>query len=155
MKRKKTGSSVIELAMCSAVIAVITVVCVDLAIVVFGTSVHDRACREATRAASKGSTKTTAIALAQAALAAGQTDGSYVSQPSFTDSDMTFNDFGGSPKPDELPTVTLTTHSQIKLPADINFFTASLGVQNGKFDSAVKYVFPLTNIQVPIPSEAP
>lgn len=152
MRRNRCGSTVIELAVTCVTLTVITLLCVDMSVVIFGTCEHDRCCREATRAASKAADQPTAMLMAQAALSASHTDGVYVTQPTFQASDMNFQNYGGSPLPNQVPTVTLTTHSTIKIPANIRFMQSSLFGNNGSINSTMTYVFPLTNVQAPVPS---
>jgi hypothetical protein len=153
--RSCKGSHVIELASTSLIMAVLVVMCIDVATIVFGTTVHNRACREACRAAAQGNDQQRAISLARAILSASRTDGYYLSQPTFTDSECDYNDYGGNPQPDEIPTVTLTTHADIKLPAGASFAGALLGAPDGVIHSSCNYTFPIMNYQQPVPPSGP
>jgi hypothetical protein len=150
--RSASGSNVIELAASSLIMAVLTVMCIDVGTVVFGTIVHNRACQQACRASAQGNDAPRAISLARAALSASRTDGHFLTQPTFTDPELVYNDYNGNPAPTEVPTVTLTTHADIKLPAGASFAGAILGAPDGVIKSTCNYTYPIMNFQQKIPA---
>jgi hypothetical protein len=149
--RSASGSNVIELASTSLIMAVMTVMCIDVGTVVFGTITHNRACQQACRAAAQGNDSTRAISLARAVLKASATDGYFLSNPTFTDNELVYNDYNGQPTPTEVPTVTLTTHADIRLPAGASFAGALLGAPDGVIHSACNYTYPIMNFQQKVP----
>ncbi len=155
LKRSRRGSNIIELASTCLVLTVATILSVDVGTIIFGTIVHNRVCREAARAASVANSQKRAVAIARATLAACQSDGNFLSPITFTDPELQYQDFGGTPKPDEVPIVTLTTHCKIRLPAGVSFCSAVFGATGDQLPSACNYTFPITNYQVPVPASGP
>jgi hypothetical protein len=149
--RSSKGSHVIELASVSLILAVVTIMALDIGVIVFGTVVHNRACREACRAAAQANGHERATKLARGILNAGRNESPYMTTVRFENWELDYNDYGGNPQPDEQPTVTLTTHCDIRIPAGASFCGALLGAPNGVIKSSCNYTFPIMNYQVPIP----
>jgi hypothetical protein len=84
-------------------------------------------------------------------LSASSTDGHFLTQPTFTDPELVYNDYNGTPAPTQVPTVTLTTHADIKLPAGASFAGAILGAPGGVIHSTCNYTYPIMNFQQKMP----
>lgn len=122
---RTNGHSMIELAMLSVLFVVMAVFCLDIGFVIMGSQMNDAACRDAARAAAQGNDYATSLRLAQAALASHRPDGYFVTQPTLDTSGFEYEDFSGSPPPDTSPFVTVTTATNVRIPAPIFFMGAS------------------------------
>jgi hypothetical protein len=153
MKRHTAkGSGLVEFACSICVLSVITLLCLNVCILVFGTVVNDQCCRDAARAASQCNSSATALAVARAAVAAHKTDGYFITAPQVAASGVVYEDFGGRPLPDQVPKVSVTTTCKIRIPAPLLFFQANL--TDGTINSVRTYVFPVTNYNLDIPGES-
>lgn len=127
IRRRSSAHSMIELAMLSVLFTVFAVFSVDIGFVIMGSQMNDAACRDAARAAAQGNDYATALSLAQAALAAHRPDGYFVTQPTIDTSGFEYEDFSGSPPPDTSPFVTVTTSTNVRIPAPIFLPGATFG----------------------------
>jgi hypothetical protein len=152
--RGSRGSQIIEVACSAVVLVVITIFCIDAGVVVLGYMFNDSACRDAARAASQASSATNALLVAKTAVAAHKGDGYFWTTPAITPADVVYNDYGGVITATNVPYVTVTTRSTIKMPAPILFLGARLN-NDGTFESICHYTFPITNITMNIPGESP
>ncbi len=121
---------------------------VDIALLIFGASVNDAACRNGARAAAQGSTSAKASALATAAVNATKTDGYFISQPTITL--FNYNDFGGNPPPNDTPYVQVRTQVSVRLPAPIFFFGASFNGGNSMIFQQI-YSYPIIKTKILMP----
>ena len=160
--RDPHGLSSVELAISAVCLVIMVLLAIDLAMMMLGNQILDRAARDATRAAAAQSTQTSAINAAKTALAMHQTDGHFVSQPVLTSTispDFVYNDYSGTPYGQVIPpgnpnsgsvalnpTVTVTTKVQVLLPASMGFFGVSLdqgALTGGKMTFVRTYTFPI------------
>ncbi len=138
----RRGHSIIELAMLSVLFAVFAVFALDIGFVLMGSQMNDAACRDAARSAAQGSDYLTSLNLARAALIGHRPDGYFVTQPTLVTSSFVYEDFGGSPPPDTSPYVTVTTTTNVRIPAPVFFAGASFGT-NGTLAFSKTYTFPI------------
>lgn len=143
-RTKKGAMGFAEIAACSLFIVVLALLGLDICLAIFGASMNDRACRDAARAAAQANDSVKAYQLAQAALKSHNTDGFFVTQPVMTagPGDFIYQDYGGSPPPDQTPFVTVTTQCTVRVPAPIFFFGAEF-LKNGTAQFRQRYTFPV------------
>lgn len=153
-KRSNRGLQLLEVAASATALTVMTVFCLDACIVILGFMFNDAACRDAARAASQTKSATQALLIAQKTAQSHQGDGNFWSTPLVESADVEYQDYGGTFSAVNVPYVTVTTHCSIKLPAPLLFLGADLK-PDGSFQSKCSYTFPLTNINLVIPGEAP
>lgn len=142
-----SGSTLIELSMLSVLFVVMAVLSLDVGYVLMGSEMNDRACRDAARAAAQGDSYATALQLAQVAVVAHAGDGVFVSNPTVDSGAFSYQDFGGNPPPNTSPFVSVTTNTNIKIPAPIFFLGSAFG-ENGTMRFTKTYVFPIVKTQL-------
>jgi Flp pilus assembly protein TadG len=152
-RRNQKGSSAIELASIAMCMAVMAVFCADLAVIMMGLTLNDRACRDAARSAAQASNYNSSLSAAQAALKAHKMDGYYVTQPALDPTKFVYQDYSGTPPLDTSPYVTVSTSVTVRLPAPVFFFTASFKGNggNGTMTFQQTYTYPIVKTQLYLP----
>ncbi|HEY9869270.1 MAG TPA: hypothetical protein V6D08_08900 [Candidatus Obscuribacterales bacterium] len=139
--RSKSGHTVIELGAIASCLTVLVLLCVNLAIVLTGASVNDRACRDAARAAAQASNSSDALRLARRAAASYKVDGYFLTQPEVSATEFVYEDFAGNPPPNTSPYVSVTTKSAVRMPTPVFFYGAQF--KGGTMDLERTYTFPI------------
>jgi len=143
---KNCGTALIEVGISLSLLIVLAALGSDLALITFGMSLNDAACRDATRAAAQQSTSVNALSAAQTQLKIHATDGVFISQPTLVSTsspNFVYNDYGGaSPPTNGSPYVTVTTAVNVKLPAPVFFFGATF-LPNGYLQFIRSYTYPI------------
>ena len=140
-QRKQSGvGGFIELFAFALFIIVLALLGLDICMAIFGASINDNACRDATRAATSADNKPKALNMAKTALKAHPTDGRFITQPSLVS--LEYQDWNGSPPTDTSPYVSVTTETTVSVPAPIFFFGATF-IKDGKAQFFQKYTFPI------------
>lgn len=150
-RRTKRGAHTVELACVLVVFAIVTVLCVDIAIVCLANSTNDEACRDACRAAAQGKDYGTALKLAQASIKAHAISSPYFGTPTLDMAEFQYTDFGGSPPPDTSPYVRVATFMTVKVPAPVNFGPAKFYPGNGTTQVRKEYEFPIVKTSLYLP----
>jgi Flp pilus assembly protein TadG len=148
--RPQSGHSLIELGAISMFLSVLVIFSVDIGIMMMASSMNDRACRDAARAAAQADTYANALSLAQTALKSYTADGYFVTQPTISTTNFVYQDYAGSPPSNTSPYVSVTTSVQAKVPAPINFFNAKFGA-NGSYIFTQTYTFPIVRTTLYLP----
>lgn len=146
-KREARGSSIIELGMLSVLFAVIAVFCVDVCFMLVASQVNERACRDAARAAAQADNYLSSLQLAQAAVASHKANNMYVSDPSVDASLFVYQDFGGNNPASVSPFVSVTTTTNIQVPAPVFFMGMNMG-PNGVMQFTKTYTFPIVKTRL-------
>jgi Flp pilus assembly protein TadG len=144
---RRGGHTIIELGAIAVLLVVIAMFSADIGVIVLGTTMNERACRDASRAAAQCSDAVAAQKAAQAALAAYAADGYFVTTPVLNTGSFVYQDFLGSPPADTSPFVTVTTSTQVKVPAPIFLWGASFG-SGGTMTFSKTYTFPIVKTQL-------
>lgn len=152
--RNRKGSLLLEFTATSIFLLGFALVTIDMAFLLYGANINDKACRDACRAAAQANNAGTARQLADATISAqrlaGDTIGqSIVTRPVITS--LVYQDFGaqrpplGFLRPDRSPFVQITTQCNSTLP----FAPPSLlgNVIPGSFTFRQTYTFPIVLIQ--------
>jgi len=145
--RKTDGHLVLELSVVASLICVAGAFCANLATVSIAASAIDLSCRDAARAAAQASDSASSLKLAQTAVKAHQTDGYFISQPTVSANSFVYQDFAGNPPANTSPYVSVTTTSNVRLPAPVMFW----GVASGTDGTTVftrTYTFPIVKTQL-------
>jgi hypothetical protein len=122
-RRSSKGASFAELAVSSFLVIILCGFACDICLLIFGCSVNDRACRDATRAAAQAADSAKAWQLADGSVKNHKTDGVMISPVKLIT--VNYNDYGGNPPAGECPYVSVWTQVQVKLPVPLYFFGAS------------------------------
>ena len=146
-QRNLKGHNIIELAMLSVLFTVVAVFALDVGFVITGSQMNDAACRDAARAAAQGNDYVTAMSLARAALSSHRSDGYFVTQPTLDTTTFQYEDFAGSPPPDTSPFVTVTTTTNVRIPAPVLFMGAKFGT-NGTLAFSKTFTFPIVKTKL-------
>lgn len=146
-RKGERGHTLVEMSMLSVLFVVMAILTLDIGYVLMGSEMNDRACRDAARAAAQGDNYATALRLAQVAVLPHRSDGVFVSAPTVDSAQFTYQDFGGDPPPNESPFVSVTTTSNVRIPAPIFFLGSGFG-QNGTMQFTKTYVFPIVKTQL-------
>ena len=144
-KKRRQGSAIIEVAISIGLMIVLAALGSDVTLITYAMFLNDKACRDATRAAAQQTSSASALQAAQTQLSVHATDGSFVSQPvlvSQTSPNFVYNDYGGNPPTNQSPYVTVTTSTNIKLPAPI-FFLSMHFMPNGSVQFVRSYTYPI------------
>lgn len=150
-RRRCRGASLVEVAIIGTLLVAVALFSLDIGILVLGSSVNDKACRDAARAAAQASDSTNALKLAQASLKSHKTDGYFITQPAIDMTNFTYQDFAGNAPPDTSPFVEVTTSNTVRVPAPIFFFGAQFGGTNGTFTFRNTYNFPIVRTTLYLP----
>ena len=146
-RKGRRGHTLVELSMLSVLFVVMAILSLDIGYVLMGSEVNDRACRDAARAAAQGDNYATALRLAQVAVIPHRGDGVFVSSPTVESGQFLYQDFGGDPPPNTSPFVSVTTSSNVRIPAPIFFLGSGFG-ENGTMRFSKTYVFPIVKTQL-------
>lgn len=152
------GTSFIEIALGSFLLMVLVFFGLDAYVWMQGFMINDMACRDACRSAAEAQPtngSTTFAAYEQAARDAANAqlklhinNGPYIRNPLLVN--LVYNDYGGNmPAPPQTPNVTVTTSTEISLPAPIFFFGSQV-MQGGGGQSLTltrSYVFPIIKMR--------
>lgn len=147
-ERNSGGTALIELACVAVMLAVVTVLSVDIGIMLLAFNVNDRACRDAARAAGGGTDYASALRLAQSSVCMHKTSGSFIGQPTVDTAQFGYYDSG-------LPTncspyVSCTTNISVRLPATIYYAGAKLDA-SGAMTFSRKYTYPIIKLTLVLP----
>lgn len=145
------GSSIIELGTISSMLVVIAVFCANIGILALGSSINDRACRDAARSAAQASNYATALQMAEAALVAHQADGYFITSPQITASGFVYQDYGGNPPSNTSPYVQVTTTNQVRVPAPLFYMGGAVFGPNGTITCTRTYNFPIVKTTLYLP----
>jgi hypothetical protein len=139
--RAQRASTILELAVISPLLVVMSLFCLDILILATGSGINERACRDAARMAGQATNYAVSLQLAQAAVKTYQGDGYYVTSPTVDTKSFVYNDFGGSPPPNTSPYVTVTTNCQVRVPAAMFLYGLDFG--SGHMTFIKTYTFPI------------
>ncbi|HEY9714457.1 MAG TPA: hypothetical protein V6C72_13380 [Chroococcales cyanobacterium] len=148
--RSQSGvTGFIEIGASGLFIVILALLGMDIAMAIFGASLNDRACHDATRAAASASTRDKAWSLASAAVKNYRTDGIFLLPPQLLSGpqDFDYADYNGNPPADTSPSVTVTTETIVRIPAPIFFFGASF-MKDGKAQFKQRYTYPIVKSQL-------
>jgi hypothetical protein len=151
--RNKRAGAILELGLIASLLVVITLFCTDVVVLMLGSGVNERACRDAARMAAEGTTYNQALVLAQVATKAYQGDGYFVTTPVVDVASFVYNDYSGSPPADTSPYVRVSTSCQIRLPAPIFLYGLNFNPPNMRFTKT--YTFPIVTTAMPIIPQGP
>ncbi len=140
--RDKRGGSILELAIIAILLVVISLFCVDILVLIIGSGVNERACRDAARMAAQSTNYAGSLVLAQTAVKAFPGDGYFVTTPAVDTASFVYNDFGGNPPVDTSPYVSVTTTAQVRIPAPV-FLWGATYMNNGTMVFTKTYTFPI------------
>ncbi|MBY0356970.1 MAG: hypothetical protein K2W82_03130 [Candidatus Obscuribacterales bacterium] len=146
-KRYGQGHTILEVSMLSILFVVISIFCLDVGFILMASQVNERACRDAARAAAQADNYLSALQLAQAAVAGHQSDGYFVSTPTVEAGQFVYQDFGGNAPPNVSPFVSVTTSTNVRIPAPVFFFGESV-LDNGSMRFTKTYTFPIVKMQL-------
>lgn len=146
-QRNDRGHSIIELGLLSGLFVVIAAFCMDVCFVLLGSQLNDRACRDAARAAAQANDRTTALSLAQAALAVHYADGYFVAPPELVTEELEYEDFAGQPPANTSAYVSVTTRTAVRVPAPIFLFGVEFG-NNQTLEFRRTYNFPIVKTKL-------
>lgn len=147
LKRRAKGHSIIELGILSVLFAVVAIFCVDVCFMLMASQVNERACRDAARAAAQADNYLSSLQLAQAAVASHKADGNYVSSPAVDASSFVYQDFGGNNPASVSPFVSVTTTTNIRVPAPVFFMGQNMG-PDGTMQFTKTYTFPIVKTKL-------
>ncbi|MBX9667466.1 MAG: hypothetical protein K2X93_07595 [Candidatus Obscuribacterales bacterium] len=147
-RRRGVGFTFAEVAGTSFFVIVFAALGVDTALLIFGSSINDSACRNAARAAAQGGDVSKATSLAQAAIKAHRTDGYFITQPTITM--LNYETFGGVPPVNETPYVQVRTEVTVKLPVPIFFFGVTFNDNNDMVFRQM-YAYPIIKTKILMP----
>lgn len=145
-QRRFHGYGFMEVAFIGSIMTMLALFSLNIGLIALGSSLNDRACRDAARAAAQGTTANQALLLANAALRSHPADGFFVT-PSTLSANFVYQDYGGSPPPDTSPYVTVTTTNQVRIPAPFLFTGQGFGT-NGMLTFSSTYTFPIVKVQL-------
>ncbi len=151
MIRSRCGSSIVELSISCVGLTAVTVVMLNIIIVIFSFFQHDRYCQLAARAASFAQSKEEAIAIARETLKQISSASPYLSTPSFSDADLSF-EVASDEKLRSKSKLTLVTRAIIKYPAPV-VLGGIINTMNEGIESRASYTLPLTKVKLAIPGE--
>jgi hypothetical protein len=144
IRNSQSGLTSLEVVLMGVLCAVVAVVTIDMAMVMWGYTFNDQACRDAARAAAAATNPDTGYRAAQAALEVHRADGAIVTDP-ICDRLANPNDFIFVDKPpDGMPYVQVTTRAQVHVPFAFDLW-GKLS-QFGNVKCAKTYLFPLLNL---------
>ena len=157
----KGAMGFVEISAAALFMVVLALLGLDICLAIFGASINDRACRDAARAAAGGNDATKAWSLAYAALQAYKTDGFFITSPVAAAAGTSmpsgypgsgyqyfvYQDFGGSVPVGSTPYVTVTTQTNVRVPAPIFFFGANF-VNGNYLNFAQQYTFPIVKTKL-------
>jgi Flp pilus assembly protein TadG len=149
--RSKKGMAALELAMTCGIIVAMSLVCLDVCFLVVASSVNDRACRDAARAASQQDSAAKAQDAARAALMIHRTQSNLVGQPTLVPELFSYVDNGGDPDIPN-PTVTVGTQTTVRMPVPVFLFGVNFGSDSGgnrqSFTFRKVYTFPIVKFNL-------
>lgn len=147
-RRSRGGHNLAELACALLAFAIVAVLSVDIGIICLANSTNDQACRDAARAAAGGSDYASSLRLAQSAVATHRANSSYIGDPTLEVSVFEYQDFAGSPPPNQSPYVSVTTSMTVRVPAPVNFAGAQFYPDDGTTSVRKTYEFPIVKTQL-------
>ena len=150
MCRLPHGSAFIELSLFAPLLVVVSLLCLNMGMVLWGISRNDQACHDAARAAADGKDPVDAFNRAKAELLGVHADGYWFTPPHLISAKCQYEDFSGTPPADQSPYVTVTTSADVRIPVPILYFGASFNSvstntsgQSGVFTATKSYTYPL------------
>ena len=151
--RNNKAGAIVELGFIASLLLIVTLFCTDVLVLILGSGVNERACRDAARMAAQGTSYKQALVLAQIATRAHQGDGYFITTPVVDVPSFVYNDYSGSPPADTSPFVTVSTSCQIRLPAPIFLYGLNFNPANMRFTKT--YTFPIVTTAMPIIPQGP
>lgn len=144
VRRRNRGSVAIEIGAGALVAIGLMALALNVCFAMMAYGLNDRACREAARAAAQQNTSAAANNIAQVVVAGLSKSNSPLGAIRVVK--VTYNDFNGTPPDDQSPYVSVTTSSDVRMPAPIEFFgkkvfATSIPVQK-------TYTFPIVRLNV-------
>ncbi len=142
LNRNKKGGAILEFAVVCVLLIVMTLFCLNMLILAIGSSLTERACRDAARMSAQCNNYQDSLLLAKTAVNCYRGDGYFVSSPIVDVSKFVYNDFGGVPPANTSPYVQVTCYSQVRLPAPIFVYGFNVG-SNTLLKFSKTYTFPI------------
>ncbi|MBA3857194.1 MAG: hypothetical protein C0507_09835 [Cyanobacteria bacterium PR.3.49] len=149
-KRKPRGQVALELAVACLLLLPLSIIGFSMITCEIASSLNDRACRNAARAAVDASNYDASLLRAQAAISANCTSGIMYGPVSLDVGKFVFEDFGGSPPPNTDPYVSVTTIMPCVIPAPINLLGNKIGITQ-KVNFTRTYKFPIVKLKLYFP----
>lgn len=148
--RKSRGQVALELAVACLLFLPICMLGFCMITCEIASSINDRACRNAARAAADASNRDASLTRAQAVLAASRTTGALYGPVSLDTSKFVFEDFDGTPPPNTEPYISVTTVMPCVIPAPISILGNKVGIsQTANFTRT--YKFPIVKLKLYFP----
>lgn len=151
LRRPSSGHNVIELGCVVLALAVVTVLCVDIGVIMLADSTNDRACRDGARAAAQANNSATALQLAQAAVATHAVNNIFLSNPTVDTANFVYQDYAGNPPSNTSPYVTVETTITVKVPAPVLFAGAKFDPGSGQISLNKQYTYPIVKTSLYLP----
>lgn len=142
MLRTRNGGAILEFSIVCVLLIVMTLFCLNMLVLAIGSSLTERATRDAARMAAQANNYQDALILAKTAVNCYKGDGYFVDTPTINVSSFVYNDFGGAPPANTSPYVQVTATSQIRFPAPIFVYGMNLG-KNTQLKFSKTYTFPI------------
>lgn len=150
-RRDRCGQLVVELVVACLLFLPISILGFCTIVCEIATSINDRACRDAARAAADASDFATALKKAQAVMVSHSTSGPLYGPAKLDVSKFVFEDYIGTPPPNALPYVSVTTVMPCVIPAPIRLFSEQIGdKQTVNFTRT--YRFPIIKLKLYLPN---
>lgn len=148
--RSVRGQVALELAVACLLFLPLSLIGFTMITCEIASSLNDRACRNAARAAADASTRDASLLRAQAAVAACRTNAVLYGPVSLDTAKFVFEDFNGTPPANTEPYVSVTTIMPCVVPAPINLLGNKIGItQTTNFTRT--YRFPIVKLKLYLP----
>lgn len=144
--RNNAGSVAFELSAGALVTMAIVAFSLNVCFAMIAYGLNDHACRDAARAAAQGQTQSEAQSLASAIIKSYNSGSS--SMTPITVVNVSYQDFGGNPAPQDVPMVSVSTKASINLPAPIAIFGRD--VFGRVLPVQKQYTFPIVRLKTNI-----
>lgn len=155
MKARKTtrnkGQVAIELSVACLLLIPLSILGFSVVVCELASSINDRACRDAARAAAEANNYAAALKRAQAAVAACKSTGPLYGPVALDTSKFIFEDYGGVPPANAEPYISVTTTMPCAIPAPIKLLGTRIGSPSiANFTRT--YRFPIVKLNLYFPN---